>query len=295
MDVDNSPIWFSSNNGIINTWSSRILPTASDSLRRVTLSNSRFGFNSVVYANVASKNNSLEGIWRSKNSGDNWEKVTSPYTGGQMDYNNTILMDDDIASGNTIYTGTNSKELFHSTDGGVSWTSSALNTLGSIHEDEQVIHDDVSQSGKIFVGNDGGLYMSKDRGKNFEYIGNQWLSISQIYNLTVSPEEGGLYDGRRYYVGTQDNGIQRGPDELLRWTALTCCDGIDIAFKDGIQYSTIVGLDTASIKRVQHPPDKNPCQTWDGFANGLPVGQPWGSQLIFNGYHFYLSFKRFGI
>ncbi len=290
-DVNNSPIWFSNNNGITDSWSSRTLPVANDSLGRITLTSSRLGFNTIVYANAASKNDDIEGIWRSKNSGDTWEKVNSPYTGShQMNYNNTILMDDDVISGNTVYTGANLRGLYYSTDAGETWNSSGENPLGIIHEDEHVIHDDVSQSGKIFVGNDGGLYTSKDRGKNFEYIGNQFLSISQIYHLTVSPENGGLYEGRRFYVGTQDNGIQRGPDEFLRWTSITCCDGGDIAFKDGIQYSTIVGLSDSSDHRVQHPPDKNPCESWDGFTNGLPKGQPSGSQLIYNGNNFYLSF-----
>jgi len=287
-----SNLWYSNDKGLAETWNRRFLPATSASLGRITLSGSVLGLTNKVYANVANRRtNSLAGIWRSDNAGDSWSKVTNPYSGGQMNTNNTILMDDDDLSGNTVYTGTNLRGLYRSIDGGMSWTTSS-DPLGVIHEDEQFILDDVNRSGTIYVANDGGLYKSTDWGQTFTFLGNEFLSIGQVYNLTVSPESGGLFDGNRYYIATQDNGIQRGPNEFTEWQAITCCDGMDIAFKDGIQYSVIMGLSVSSVNRIQHPTDANPCQAWDGFTTGLPAGAPWPSRLIYNGNHFYLSFNN---
>ncbi|VAX23314.1 Glycosyl hydrolase, BNR repeat precursor [hydrothermal vent metagenome] len=282
-----SGIKFSSNNGISGSWSNRTLPSKIDSTRRITLSASLLGLHNKVYAIVTSPNyNNLEGIWRSDNGGDSWVKVGKPFNGGQMNYNNTILVDN--SNGNLVWTGTNERSLFKSSDGGNSWTSSFGNQLGKIHEDEQFLWDDVSKNGTIYVLNDGGLMKSTDNGANFSFIGNSSLSISQINNLTVSPESGGLFGGGRYYVGTQDNGIQRGPDSFKQWHFVTCCDGGDIAFKDGKQYSTLIGLSSNSSYRVQSP--KPVCDDgWDAFTTGLPSGTPWSSNLIYNGSHFFIN------
>ena len=217
---------------------------------------------------------------------------TNPYGtggGGQMNYNNTILTEDDIISGNTVYTGTNSRELFKSTDGGTTWTSSVNTggTFGIIHEDQQYIHDDVSISGRIYVANDGGLYKSSDRAETFYFTGNESISISQIFNLTVSPEPGGPYGGKRYYTATQDDGIQRGPNASLGWFGLTCCDGVDIAFKDGIQYNVLWTGNTSGTNRIQRPADTGVCDRCIPFTQGLPNGTSAGGQLIYNGHHFY--------
>ncbi len=289
-DSTGSGIQFSSNNGIAGSWEGRALPNKNDTTKRITLSASLLGLHNKVYANVTSPNKqNLEGIWRSDDGGDNWVKVVKPFPGGQMSYNNTILVDN--SNGNLVWTGTNERSLYKSSDGGNSWTSSFGNQLGKIHEDEQFLWDDVSHNGTIYVLNDGGLMKSTDNGANFSFIGNSSLSISQINNLTVSPENGGLFGGSRYYVGTQDNGIQRGPDEFKQWHFVTCCDGGDIAFKDGIQYSTIMGLDTLSAFRIQTP--KPICSDgWTGFTTGLPAGTPWNSNLIYNGTHFFVNLRN---
>ncbi len=285
-----SGIKFSSNNGIAGSWNDRVLSSKNDTTKRITLASSLLGLHNKVYANVTSPNNkSLEGIWRFDDGGDNWVKVVKPFPGGQMSYNNTILVDN--SNGNLVWTGTNERSLYKSSDGGNSWTSSFGNQLGKIHEDEQFLWDDVSHNGTIYVLNDGGLMKSTDNGTNFSFIGNSSLSISQINNLTVSPENGGLFGGSRYYVGTQDNGIQRGPDEFKQWHFITCCDGGDIAFKDGIQYSTLIGIDTLSSFRIQTP-KLNCSDGSSGFSTGLPAGTPWNSNLVYNGNHFYVNLKN---
>ena len=89
-----SRLWYSEDKGLRETWTTRSLPGSAAQLRRIKLSASLLGLNTKVYANVAATDNTLDGIYRSDNGGDTWQMMTRPYTGGQMNYNNTILMDD---------------------------------------------------------------------------------------------------------------------------------------------------------------------------------------------------------
>ncbi len=290
----NGGLWYSNDKG--NSYVQRILPGSPGNLARITLTSSIIGYHQKVYANVATSNGQCAGIWKSTDGGDNWVMVTDPYLPdivGQMNNNNTILVEDDIINGNTVYTGADRRALVKSTNGGNSWSASDHDTtggiLGKIHEDQQFILDDVSITGTIYVANDGGLYKSTDRGKTFHFWGNNFLSISQIYNLSVSPEPGGLYDGLRYYIATQDDGVQRGPNEFLEWFGLTCCDGIDVAFKDQTNYNIIVTGNQGGANRVQYISSAGPCEPWGAFTQGLPNGNFFGGQLIFNGNHFYFK------
>jgi hypothetical protein len=281
-------IFYSYDKGLSGTFSQKILTGSITNLARISLTSSTIGYHQKVYACVADTLDQLAGIWRSDNGGNSWTMKTFPYPApvGQMNYNNTILVEDDIISGNTVYTGANRKAIYKSTDGGDSWSEST-NIYAEIHEDEHYIHDDVSMVGRIYVANDGGLYKSSDRAVTFYFTGNESLSISQIFNLTVSPEPGGPYGGKRYYTATQDNGIQRGPNSSLGWSGLTCCDGVDIAFKDGIQYNVLWTGNTSGANRIQRPADTGVCDPWIPFTQGLPNGTSAGGQLIYNGHHFY--------
>ncbi|MBN2009826.1 T9SS type A sorting domain-containing protein [candidate division KSB1 bacterium] len=287
-----SKLWYSKNKGLSGTWSSRTLPGASAELGRITLAASPLGSHDKVYANVAARSDNLEGVWRSDDRGNTWMRVTDAHNGGQMNYNNAIMVDEGF-SGNRVYTGTNSRELRYSYDGGGTWSGSYANSLfGWIHEDQHFILDDVDNRGWLYVANDGGLYRSKDSGQSFEYLGNSSLSIAQVYKLTVNGAGDHLFDGNRYYIGTQDNGFHRGPHVNKQWLRLTCCDGMDVAVKDGLPYVVMVGLGDNAINRIQYPPDDDPCQDWLGFANGLTSGAPWGSDLVYNGADFYFNFDK---
>jgi photosystem II stability/assembly factor-like uncharacterized protein len=278
-------LWYSDNKGLPGSWEKRSLPGIS-MFGRVSLAASRNGLHDRVYANVALQNGGWAGVWRSDDKGDTWTKMAHPNggNGAQMNYNNSIAVES--VNGDRVYTGTNSRNIFISNDGGNSWYSSSDNNpKGSLHEDQQFFAQDVANAATIYVANDGGLYKTTDRGQTFKGMGNDFLPLGQIYHLTLSPLNQGTY-----YIGTQDIGVMRGPDPFGQWQQLTCCDGGDITFKDSLHYSTIIGLAPGSNNRYQYPPTKKVCQPWTGFANGLPNGSPWGANLIWSGSQFYTDF-----
>ncbi len=264
-------------------WFGHALPGGNWPSGRIRLAHSHLLWgHKTLYANVADPNGGWEGIWRSPDFGGTWTKVTVPETNvGQMNYNNTIAVD--YLNPDLVYTGANIRTVYKSEDGGATWLSSNANPNGYIHEDQQFI---LALGVEVYVANDGGVFKSWDYGDNWQDLGNFYLQLAQTYFLTVSDGAGGIYDGSRYYIGTQDNGIHRGPSSaFLGWDNLTCCDGMDIAMKDGIPYVTLVGVGAAHT--YQYPPGGDVCGAWTSFQSGLPGGAGFWAPLIYDGTHFY--------
>jgi len=158
---------------------------------------------------------SLVGVWISTNNGDNFTNIYSE-TGepfdlfknyidvdnlkGQIDYNNTIAISP--LNENLIVTG--GLCIWASTDGGLSWDqrtaywpfSDVLHEY--IHPDQHVAI--FKSNGDLYVGNDGGIYVSTDEADDFDFISNG-LSVSQFYRFELTNDEGNTWGG------TQDNGI----------------------------------------------------------------------------------------
>ena len=68
---------------------------------------------------------------------------------------------------------------------------------------------DPSDPAHMYVGNDGGVAESRDRGKSFRFVSN--LPLAQYYHVAVD-------DDRPYHVygGLQDNGSWRGPSQVYQ-------------------------------------------------------------------------------
>ncbi len=134
------------------------------------------------------------GVFRSVDGGKTWEKVNDlvprPFYYGQIRI--------DPSDDKRVYV---LGVPFHaSADGGRSFT-----LIGrTIHPDHHALWINPKDGQHLIVGNDGGLYTSKDRGQTF--IPNRGLVISQFYGIAV--------DSRtpyRVYGGLQDNGCWAGP------------------------------------------------------------------------------------
>jgi photosystem II stability/assembly factor-like uncharacterized protein len=93
--------------------------------------------------------------------------------------------------------------LAETTDGGLTWGTSGAGT----HADHHAMAWDPNVEGRIYNGNDGGVYRSDDNGSNWEFATYQpW---SQFYSVDVDAN-----DSARIVGGLQDNGVNRsfGPD-----------------------------------------------------------------------------------
>lgn len=141
----------------------------------------------------------LMGIFKTTDAGSSWTKLTVPfdYMVSQGWFDNIIGVDP--ANPDIVFAG--GVKLIRSGDGGDTWERIADQLAGGIlHVDQHEIEFDPTNPDRVYVGNDGGLFLITDQGKTLEKrdIG---LSITQFIG-------GDMYPGNDAFLfgGTQDNG-----------------------------------------------------------------------------------------
>jgi photosystem II stability/assembly factor-like uncharacterized protein len=114
--------------------------------------------------------------------------------------------------------------LRESFDGGQTWSDSS-----GMHADQHAMAWDPNVPGRVYLGNDGGIYRSGSNG-----AGNSWVHASyepwnQSYHLAVAQD-----DPTRLATGLQDNGSIRTwtasspPGDLTQWNAFGGGDGHEV-------------------------------------------------------------------
>ncbi|MEO8665598.1 MAG: T9SS type A sorting domain-containing protein [Ignavibacteria bacterium] len=170
----------------------------------------------------------LKGIFKSTDMGSTWSSVASPpkitstgmlsYLGKQGWYDNVIAIDPFSAS--KIYAG--GIDLMKTTNSGTNWSQltywHAFYGTPVVHADHHVIAFDPSTPGKIYSGNDGGIYRSTDDGVSWTSL-NNGLFITQFYSgATYKTGPAAIYGG------TQDNGHLKF-STFTTWTSVFGGDG----------------------------------------------------------------------
>jgi len=149
-----------------------------------------------------------------------WSVAAYPdYCGGQCFYDMTIGVDPHDSTGNTVYVGGNPHSLsgdlndtspnahrhslWVSTDGGSHWGSISQGSAaaGGIHTDDHAIVFDPSVSGRVYDGDDGGIFRSDDGGASWVDLNANDLAITQFQSVALHP-----FDPSKVLGGTQDNG-----------------------------------------------------------------------------------------
>lgn len=151
----------------------------------------------ILYANYTDPiTNSLLGVYKSTDHGSSWSSVdvSSVADVPFMWWFGKIFVDPKDAQ--TVYL--TSLEMFKSSDGGNSW----MKIFEGAHVDQHAIGIDPDNSDKVFLGNDGGVYISSDGGSRARKSNK--LPITQFYTVEIDES---LPD--RLYGGTQDNGTNR--------------------------------------------------------------------------------------
>jgi len=143
------------------------------------------------------------GIFRSEDHGDTWTRMSNfaprPF------YFSRIRIDPN--NDQRIYKP--GWGLSASDDGGKTF----LHGLASIvHVDFHAMWIDPADSDHLMIGNDGGFYVSYDKGKNWDFHND--LAVGEFYNIAVDNT-----DPYRVAGGLQDNGSWIGPSESLRQTS----------------------------------------------------------------------------
>ncbi|MDQ1519523.1 MAG: hypothetical protein QOI55_596, partial [Actinomycetota bacterium] len=160
-----------------------------------------------VYAFVAAKRDAttndtpLLGAWTSANAGATWAPLTVPAafcasSSHQCDYDLTLAVDP--ATSSTLYAGGTTLYKFTNSGGNVT----QIGGFKGNYEGADVVHWDqhalaFDSSGRLWIGNDGGVYRTADGGTHFANL-NSTLTITQFTNISGWPAIG----------GTQDNGSQ---------------------------------------------------------------------------------------
>jgi len=169
---------------------------------------------STVYAVVESKETAL---YRSQDLGEHWEKRSNPsVVKDRPFYFSRMAVDPNDFD--TIYKV--SWSLGVSEDGGKTFQG----TGGSVHSDVHDVWIDPTDNHRIFIGTDGGAYLSTDRGNRWLHMRN--LPISQPYHVSV--DNAVPY---RVYTGLQDNGSWMAPSRGNG--GVTACDWKMVGFGDG--------------------------------------------------------------
>ncbi|MEM6775590.1 MAG: glycosyl hydrolase, partial [Pseudomonadota bacterium] len=136
------------------------------------------------------------GTFRSRDAGMNWErrneKVQSHWYYGEVFC--------DPANTERVYVPVT--PLLRSDDGGESFENAAPSM---VHGDHHTLWINPTDSEHLMVGNDGGVYVSRDGGSAWQWISN--LPVMQLYTVAVDMQSPFYH----VYGGTQDNGTWAGP------------------------------------------------------------------------------------
>ncbi len=176
-----------------------------------------------VYAYVESKSNA---IFRSDDGGFTWKQASKAKDGGiggRPFYYADVYVDP--KNENRVYSVHTT--ITSSEDGGKTWqTFVAGNKVHTDHHAWWIHPEDPSF---ILNGHDGGLTITRDRGKNWHFV--ESLPLTQFYHVRVDNEI-----PYNVYGGSQDNGSWRGPSQTwfkggirnFYWQRLSVGDGFDM-------------------------------------------------------------------
>jgi len=174
-----------------------------------------------VYALVESKKNAF---YRSDDGGVNWRMISDKEEiGNRPFYYYEIYVDPE--NENRIYSI--HSRITRSEDGGK--TFSYLFPYNSVHPDFHAFWIHPKDGSFLMNGNDGGMAISRDRGKTWRFVEN--LPLAQFYHINIDNEY-----PYNVYGGMQDNGSWRGPAYTWRsggirnsyWEELFFGDGFDV-------------------------------------------------------------------
>ncbi len=150
-----------------------------------------------LYAVVESEKSAL---YSSNNHGDSWQKMSDQYMMGDRPFYYSLIVPDPVEKDRIYKPGTT---LWVSNDGGKVFQSPAV-TGGNYHSDTHAFWVSPLNNRLMYLGTDGGVYISEDKGNTWRFVQN--LPLSQFYHVSV--DNASPYN---VYGGLQDNGSWMGP------------------------------------------------------------------------------------
>ncbi len=158
-------------------------------------------------------------LYLSEDGGNNWKIQASTFNVKARPFYFSTLVFDPI-NANRLYRPAFNMSI--SDDGGYSFFDAAG---GGVHSDHHALWINPQNTDQMYLGTDGGVYTSTDKGNNWQFI--RCLPVSQFYHVNVD-------DSKPYfkvYGGLQDNGSWMAPSqspggvENSDWVSLFSGDG----------------------------------------------------------------------
>lgn len=219
-----------------------------------------------LFAIVESKHTSL---FLSTDGGNNWKEQSSTNNvAGRPFYFSVIAVDP--SNPKRVYRPAWS--LSFSDDGGLSFSEASFEG-GWVHSDHHALWINPNNTSQLYLGTDGGVYMSLDKGNNWFFLNN--IPVGQFYHAVLD-------DSSPYNVagGLQDNGSWIGPSQSIGgiqngdWKNIGGGDGFWVQFdkndKD-VVYTEYQGGHASRINRRTNE-----------FADIQPQPGPGDPKLRFN-------------
>ncbi len=185
------------------------------------------------------------GLYISADGGENWKKQSANFNVvSRPFYFATIVIDPKDPK--RVYRPALS--FSYSSDGGYSFAD-ASNEGGWVHSDHHALWINPNNTNQLYLGTDGGVYISLDRGATWSFV--QCLPVGQFYHAAVD-------DRKPYniYGGLQDNGSWVGPSAAAggvsngMWKAINGGDGFWVQPDPGDIYTAYAESQGGNINRI---------------------------------------------
>ncbi|MCD4770293.1 MAG: hypothetical protein K8R35_09010 [Bacteroidales bacterium] len=248
----------------------------------------------LVYALIESENSAL---YRSEDSGESWTEVNKTIPIQERPFYFSYIMADPVDT-NRVYKP--SFNIHVSNNKGENFRATYV-AGGDIHPDMHALWISERNNNILYIGTDGGVYVTRDKGSTWTLLRN--LPVSQFYHVAVDMEK-----PYNVYGGLQDNGSWYGPSEKpggisnADWKSAGMGDGFSMIpdrYNNDIIYWQFQGgkffryyKSTNEIKLIKPFPDENADDlrfNWDAAIslsktrNAMYVGAQYLFQSFDNG------------
>jgi photosystem II stability/assembly factor-like uncharacterized protein len=171
----------------------------------------------VVFAEVEARGTG-NGIYRSTDAGATWQKTSSLNT--RPNYFSQIRVDP--SDRQRVYTLGSNRGFYFSNDGGSAFTE----LFSDVHGEDHALWIDPADGNHMIVGGDGGVSITWDRGKTWDFRRN--MPIGQFYEISVDNSV-----PYRICGGLQDNGVWCMPSAVRNRNGIADRDAWNIGGGDG--------------------------------------------------------------
>lgn len=160
------------------------------------------------------------GLYRSSDAGDSWEKLASTDNiTARPFYFSTLVFDPKDPK--RVYRP--AFDFQYSKDGGATWNNALIGGI-TPHSDHHALWIHPSNTDLMYLGTDGGVYMSLNKGVSWQFLNN--LPVGQFYHVAFDRD-----NNYNVYGGLQDNGSWMAPSSSA--AGVSSADWLNLNGGDG--------------------------------------------------------------